>query len=148
MNGPYCEILLKRAKDLNDKDVVRLNGPIKERCGWREVLAVYRNLEDLEADYDIDLRTYNPELAKDAADALDRSASEYVIVRLLRHETSRDEVEDFCVKLYAFDLVEVQSLPAWEEAAPETRRTPGAVSALRTLLGAGPRPGVALGRTA
>lgn len=126
-NGPYCTIVQKRAKDLNDRDVIRWNGT------WREVLAVWHSEMDIADDMGDDWRELAPGIAMQADKAFGRILSgQFVIVRLLDQDKSVDEVEAITVSMYHLDLMHVQSLPAWDAggAPPDVLRMTPATKAI------------------
>jgi hypothetical protein len=122
MDSRFCEIKLMRAKDLTNRDVFTP----KRGDPWREILGIYHDWHELHAEFGQEAISlddaYYKNLKAMAADAFDRAAL-YVIVRYQIQETSRDGINDTFRMFYAFDLVEVQSLPAWEPEPrePETR---------------------------
>jgi hypothetical protein len=145
-NSRYCEIRLKRARDLTDRDVIRLaagqivrvEGEMETAPGhvtlhpqnrgkitgpWREVLDVYDSMEPLQAQFGELTAEYRKPLRELAEFAFDRTDECYVLVRLLIHERSRDELDDVFAVLYRHDLAETQSLPVWESPpAPDRAR--------------------------
>jgi hypothetical protein len=139
----FCDIKLARARDLTDRSVIRLHsdqivrvlGEPQGRPGntgrftldskqrgsitrkWREVLDVYDSTAAMEAQFgSLADHEWKEPLRLLAEFAFDRCDECYVVVRLLIHETSRDQVDDVFAVLYRHDLVEVQSLPVWEPA--------------------------------
>lgn len=121
---PNIEVHQRRAKDIAEQDVIRIpeisyrfrNGKIRDYSeyggAWREVLSVYRNLDELHAEYGDtyvkDVLTDLYELANDAQNRIDPRW--YVIIRLLVHEESYAEWEDVFIPLFRFDLVDVQAM--------------------------------------
>ena len=125
-------MLTRRARDLAGVDVIRLHdrqvisflyvglGRGVYRRGvtlagrWREVLGVYRDNAELEAEFgvlddDADLRML-------AARAFDRAWPGWVLVRVCLPEAGDGfDVEDVFVLLERNELIDVQSLPAYEK---------------------------------
>jgi hypothetical protein len=106
----YCEVRLKRARDLTDEDVINHNGR------WREVLAVYRREDDIYAEWGLPGAAApgapEDQLPERVREAFDRILDTYVILRIWLHEESPAEVEDELVTVYRNELFEVQTLPA------------------------------------
>lgn len=130
------EIHLRRAQDITDTDVVRLpqtlryqfrDGKVRsysQYAGtWREVLDVYREPADVYAQFTTGyVKNQLPDLDKLLDDALGRTDGFYVVLRLLVQEKSYGEYEDVFVPLSRFDLVEVQSEPAFQRTREDADR--------------------------
>lgn len=122
-NGkPFIEIRYKRAKDLTNRDAVRVRFRHPETrqflTGWTEVLDVYtewdgRNL--LEKEWG-----GVPAEVAELADRME-GAVNYTVIRVAVPEASHgaDIAWDW-LGFYGFDLVEVQSEPAWTPRSEET----------------------------
>ena len=116
----WCDVRTKRAEDITSYDVIKWNGR------WTEVFQVYRDMDEWEAEFGAiggitDPENLpgipNPEYRK-AQEALDWSASTWVLLRLFDLANANPaENPDFTVKVYKFDLIEVQTLPAFLPSA-------------------------------
>jgi hypothetical protein len=120
----WCDSRTKRAEDITPYDVIRRNGR------WTEVFGVYRDMDEWEAEFgaiggitgpDIGSRQPNPEYEA-AKEALDWGTPTWVLLRLFDLEAANPvENPDFTVKVYKFDLIEVQTRPAWEPSMTDRR---------------------------
>jgi hypothetical protein len=113
----WCDIRTRRATDLTDQDVIMLNGQ------WTEVLGVYRDMDEWEAEFGaLGGDTAGPEREL-AEDALDWSTPTWVLLRVFDLASSDPATTgDRLVKVYKFSLIPVQTLPAWytDGSAAET----------------------------
>jgi hypothetical protein len=120
----WCDVRTRRAEDLTSYDVIRWNGK------WAEVFQVYRDMDEWEAEFGAiggDVSPYTAE-HQEAVNALDWAAPTWVLLRLFDLDNANPaENPDFVVKVYKFELIEVQTLPAWEpptaDQAPLTTNT-------------------------
>jgi hypothetical protein len=105
----WCDTRTRRAEDLTERDVIFWEGQ------WTEILGVYRTVDEWEAEFgaiggDLD----GPE-RKIAVDTLDWAAPTFVLLRLFDLGNSNPvETADMVVRVYRFELIETQTLPAWE----------------------------------
>lgn len=110
----YCEVRTIRALDITDNMVIRKcdGAPWRQ---WREVMGVYRSLDELDATFSRDyIMEAMPSVWAKAAKLLDLTEDFYVGVQVVVQEKCTGaEIEDDWLWLYRFELVEVQTLPAW-----------------------------------
>lgn len=100
----WCDIRTRRADDLTDQDVIAWEGQ------WTEVADVIRDMNAWDA-------VYGPsrsEERKFAEDSLDWASPVYVVLRLFDIKNSNPgELADRFVRVYRYDLIQVQVLPAY-----------------------------------
>ena len=133
----FCRVRSKRACDLARRDVVRIAarqivridtdkpislGHVEDRerrtkvdWEWREVLGTYDSTARLETEFG-PTAEMDEQLRVLAEFAFERYETCYVLVHLLIHEDSTDDLVSVFVVLYRNALVETQSLPAWDAA--------------------------------
>jgi hypothetical protein len=119
----WCGAQTKRAEDITPYDVIKWNKQ------WTEVFQVYRTMDEWEAEFgaiggitdpDILPGQPSPEYRR-AAETLDWAVPTWVLLRLLdRGNATPDASPDIVVRLYKYDLVEVQTLPAFLPSAITT----------------------------
>lgn len=116
----WCDVRTKRAEDITSYDVIRWNGQ------WTEVFQVYRDMDEWEAEFGAIGGITEPEILpgqpnpgyRQAQEALDWAAPTWVLLRLFDLEHANPgESPDFTVRVYKFELIEVQTLPAFLPSA-------------------------------
>lgn len=106
MPAQYTRTLTARARDLNENDVVKIDGT------WRLIMDIHKSAEDAEAHFGNGIENY-PEMRQAADEAFGRWEGDYLVIRFVNQERSTpDTAEDVVRVLFSWDLVEVQSRPA------------------------------------
>lgn len=125
----WCDVRTRRAEDLTSQDVIRW----KNR--WTEVMGVYRDMDEWEHEFGaIGGDTAGPE-RKLTIDALDWASPAWVLLRLFDLDSSNPaETADTVARVYRFELIEVQTLPAWEPQAEIQRLDPDLIRAARAWV--------------